>query len=133
MSTVAVVAERRTRSAIIRLGSDGILRMVPVPDIAQTLEDAQENVRTGLEMLQGSKPVLLLDVRHAPTLGREPRRYYMSREVQQTITASAIVLRQHAGTTLLRYVSAVLQGSVPSRVFTNEEAAVQWLQRFTKK
>ena len=130
MNTGSVVAERRTRTAVVQLVSNGIVYLKLFADVNQTLEDAQENVRTGLEITQGHKPVLLIDARRAPSLDREPRSYYMSREVQQTIGALAVVLRAHPGVAILRFVSMIIQGLIPSRVFTNEDAAIKWLQRF---
>ena len=129
----AIIAERYTRTATVRLGADGIVRLNLFADIIQNVDDARENVQTASNIVHGRKAVVLIDARLAPALRREPRGYYMSGETKQATAAIAILLRAHAGVAILRFVTSILQSGTPSRVFTDEAAAVQWLSQFTNR
>ena len=116
-----------TRTEVITLGDDGILRCRVKPTETHTLEDAVENVRATAGLVGGRRAPFLLDARAATGISREARLYYTGPENAAVVLATAMLIGSPVGRIIGNFLIRVNQPQFPFRLFTEEAAALGWL------
>lgn len=108
--------------------ADGIVRCVVFATPTHTLSDARDNSRAFLELTEGRKLPMLLDVRASRGLDREARLHYFRPEAAQEIAALALLVDSQVGRMFGHFFTHVHQPPFPLRLFDHERDAVTWLK-----
>jgi hypothetical protein len=119
---------RETETAIVELGSDGVLSVHIRTAAAQSIANARQNLSAALEMGAGQRRPLLVDISEALPLDAEVRHYYSGQVLVDGFTALAMVIHssplgQMMGNIYLR----VARPGIPTRLFNEHAAARAWL------
>jgi hypothetical protein len=120
--------QTETRTEIIELGDDGVLRCTVKATDRHDLEDARENVGAASEMAGGRRMPLLLDMRQARNVSREARAHYSGDENAPNILALAMLIDSPLGVVIGNFFLKVNRPPYPLRLFRNEREAEQWLR-----
>ena len=117
-----------TRTATVGMNGDGIVTVRVRPGERQSLADAEQNLAAALEARGGVRRPVLVNISQAVPLDADVRRYY-SGPVLQGFTAIALVIHasplgRMIGNVYLHIADTV----IPTRLFTSEESAIQWLR-----
>jgi hypothetical protein len=128
-----VLALTKTRTAEIVAVEDGAEPIVVVriqPGVLQTLDDARVNVEACIRAAGNRRCRLLIDIRKAEILSAEVRHYYSGGTLTECF--SAIVLLVEAsplGRVMGNLYLRIARPGVPTRLFTDEDAALTWLRK----
>lgn len=122
--------EITTRTSRIRLGEDGIVRVVVLPDAEQTLEDAKEQVAAVQKVAQGKKRPVLVDARDGRFMDRAARVYYASDEAARFRSASALLVGSAVTRVMASFFLGLNKPNYPVRLFNSENEALDWLRGF---
>jgi len=120
----------RTKIGSVWLGVDGVVRGV-VEDSRRPgdVEDAEENLAALRQVGGGRRRPVLSDARKVGAAEREASRVFAAR-LPEVATAYGVLV----GSPLTRMLAAVLlrldTPALPTRTFTDERAAVEWLAGF---
>ena len=118
---------RETNTALVRLGSDGVISVHIRSGAQQSLTDAKENLDAALEARDGQRRPLLVDIRDALPLDAEVRHYY-SGQVLDGFTALAMLIDASPfGRMMGNVYLRVARPGIPTRLFTQPEPARAWL------
>jgi hypothetical protein len=119
-----------TRTAKVRLGEDGIFRVIVLPKVEMTLADAKESIATVLKISKGKKLPLLVDSRNIKSMEREARVYYAGEEGRKSVSACALLIGSPVSRVIGNFFMGLNKPLVPTRLFTSETEAIEWLRRF---
>jgi hypothetical protein len=119
-----------TRTAKIWLRADGLIQVVPLPNIKSGLADAKENVAAITRFASAKKRPVLIDIRASQGIDRETRAYYSSAEGVKSDTALALLVESPVTQVMANFFIGFNQPPVPTRLFTSEAEAVAWLKGF---
>jgi len=122
--------EVQTRTGVYHLGADGIIRSTVISGTAETLADAQENIRAAAALARGQRRPVLVDMRGMKSQDREARMYYSGSEATQVARALALLSGSRVNTLIANFFLAVTKLSIPTKLFTDEVEAVTWLKGF---
>jgi hypothetical protein len=129
--SLAGIVERsplETPTALVALSSDGIVNVRIRAGVRQSLEDARANLSAALETRGGQRRPLLVDIREAVPLDADVRRHY-SGHVLVGFTAMALLTRASPlGRMIGNVYLRVANTRIPTRLFTDESAAREWLR-----
>jgi hypothetical protein len=118
---------RETNTALVRLGSDGVISVRIRSDAQQSLTDAKENLGAALEARDGQRRPLLIVIRDAQPLDAEVRHFY-SGQVLDGFTALAMLIDASPfGRMMGNVYLRVARPGIPTRLFTQPEPALAWL------
>jgi len=127
------MAERRvivTRAARIWLDDDDIIHSHCLPNIEQTIADAEETTAAFWEIAGHRRLPVLVDLRRARAIDRLARNHYAGPEGARVQCAVGLLV----GSPLSRMVGNVFLGFnntiIPVRLFTVEAEALAWLRGF---
>ena len=121
-----------TRTATHRLGDDGIVRTVMLAGAEETLVDAIANVRAVGTLGAGRRVPQLVDGRWMKSMPREVRAYYAGAEAERNVAAAAVLVGSPVSRTVANFVMQLARPRFPTRLFTDEAAALAWLKAFRK-
>ncbi|MBI1947163.1 MAG: hypothetical protein HYS27_15815 [Deltaproteobacteria bacterium] len=119
-----------TRTNIARLREDGLLSSIVKQGAYQTLEDAVANVEACRTLSPDRARPLLVDLRAGAGINGAARADYASPEAAPVIAAIAIVVGSPASRILANFFIGLNRLPLPTRLFTEEEAAVAWLRGY---
>lgn len=109
---------------------NGVFYLVYKQDSVVTLDIAKHIVGTRIEMSDGISRPTLVDVRGMIAVNKEAKKYLAGEEAIRYITAGAIYLDNYlhylAGNVFLK----IDQPAIPSKLFTDKEKALRWLEPF---
>jgi len=121
---------RETATAEIRLREDGILSMRIPRGIAQTLADAEDTMAIALAATAGTRRPLLVDIVGTKPLDAEIRHYYAGQRLDPFLAVALLAHASPLGRMMGTVYLLVARPAIPSRLFTNEPEAVNWLKGF---
>jgi len=121
-----------TRVSKVWVGEDGIARVIHVPGAELTLEDAKETMAAYLKVSKGKRLPLFVDTVKMKSITRESRLYYASEETAKTGIAVAIIVGTPVSRVLGNFYLGISSPHLPSRLFTSEQEALEWLKGFLK-
>ena len=124
--------EVRTRVGVSHVDADGILHVIFLPGVEQTLADAQEFFQAGAVLRAGRCWPTLVDLRKTRTQDREVRKYYGSPEVAQTASIMAILVNSSLSKLTANLFITLSKPNAPTRMFTDEDEALAWLKGFVE-
>lgn len=94
------------------------------------LEDAQAHVQAGLEMTGGKKHPVLVDLRKIKSMERGARAFYAGSNTTRIEKAVAILIGSPIGQVIGNFFIGLNRSTVPTRLFTAEEDALDWLKEY---
>jgi len=119
-----------TRTSKIWLREDGIVQVAIFPNAEEGLADARANIAASFKIGFEQRRPLLVDIRYMKSFDRAARVYYSSAETAQTITALALLVESPLSRLLANFFMGLNKVQVPTRLFTAEDKAVEWLKGF---
>lgn len=122
--------EQTSRVARLWLGEDGVVRIIHVPDAEVTLEDAQDTMTAYLKLNEGKRRPLFVDTKTMRILAREARHYYAGEEAARVASAVAIIVGTPVSKVLGNFYLGLSNPHLPTRLFTDEDEAVEWLKGY---
>lgn len=122
-----------TRSGILVLDEEcEIVRVKNKRGVEQSLADARENIEE-LMKLTGYKPYPMLVDLEGSSLSRDARNYYGSVEVRDRLLGLALLVTNPVARVLANLFIGMKQPATPTRLFTSEREAVEWLRSLPRK
>ncbi len=121
-----------TRVSKVWVGEDGIARVIHVPNAELTLEDAKETMVAYLKLSKGKRLPLFVDTKEQKSMTRECRIYYASEESAKVASAVAIIVGTPVSRVMGNFYLGLSNPHLPSRLFTSEQEALEWLKGFLK-
>lgn len=118
-----------TRSSIITREGDGIIVIKIRPGIQETVEDAEENLAAVDMLANGIRRPRLLDLREALPISREVRRFYMQPATRNSATIVALLVDSNLSRVIANLIIGLTGNSQAVQVFSDEQAARQWLRQ----
>lgn len=118
---------QETLTATVAL-RDGVVSVRVRAAVAQTVADAEQNLAAALQLRDGQRRPILVDIRDAVPLDAEVRRCY-SGEVLVGFSALALLIKANPlGRMIGNVYLRVANTRIPTRLFTDEDSALQWLR-----
>lgn len=119
-----------TRSAEITLGNDGIVRKKFFNDMDLEAHHGEENLEA-VKKLTGGKPYLVIsDGRVNVRVSPEARAFAASETACMNRIAEAILVNSVATRLTANFYIKFNKPRTPTRVFTDEQKALEWLKNF---
>lgn len=118
------------RSYITWMGEDGIARSVVKSNAEITLDDAIANSKAVNDLFKEKKFPLLVNSTKIKSMSREARRYLAITDRSTHITAFAVVADSFLSMIIVNFFFKFNKTGVPARMFTNEENALKWLEKY---
>ena len=117
-----------TRTAKIWLDEHGICRFEAKSGERLELSDAQEALQAVLSLSDGNLPAILVDLRQLRAASKEAREYFSHEDNTRKIAALAFLVDSPLSTLLANFYIGLNPTGVPTKLFTTEEEAIQWLK-----
>lgn len=129
----SIVRSISTRTAVFEERADGIVIQRLTPNLVQSLADAQENIAALVELCGERHRGLLFDMRGGG-LSTESgvREAYARSEGMKRLFGIAMRINSTAGRIAGNFLIAVQLPTTPTRLFTDEAAALTWLYRLAR-
>ncbi len=119
-----------TRISKLRFSKDGIGRIIFLPNAVITQDAIKEQFVACAKLSKGKKCPVLADARNIGSINRQARKYFASEEALKITKAAAIVV----GSPVTRVIGSFFMGldkpPYPTKLFTSESKATEWLKRF---
>jgi hypothetical protein len=119
-----------TRTGTIWLDADGILRVIALPGVEDTLEDARQNIVICTKLVAGKRRPILIDLRALKAQSREVRAYYTGPEAMNLNLAIAILVDSPMSRVIGNFFLGFSKTDWPTKLFKSEVEALAWLQGF---
>jgi hypothetical protein len=127
------MTEIRTRSSIYKLRDDGIIVQTTLAGVAQTLDDAKENIASFNKLADGQPRPLLVDTRAIHSMGPGVREMYSSPEAMRFTSAIAVLTNTSgAGRVIANLFISLGAPKAPTRLFGQEAEAIAWLLKISR-
>lgn len=122
---------RETATAQVDLGDNGVLIVRIRKGAHQKPADARENLAAAMAEAAGQRRPLLVDIMGSPPLDAETRHLYSGQALDEGFTALALLVEASPlGTMLGNVYFRVARPRIPTHLFTEEAAAVDWLKGY---
>lgn len=117
-----------TKTAVIGLSEDGLVTVTIRDNAYQSLDDARTNLATAVAATAGRRRPLLIDIRTAQPLDADARHHYSGQTLVDAFLALALLVESSFfGRMMGNIYFRVARPGIPTRLFTDEERAVEWL------
>ncbi len=116
--------------SIINLRYDGIIVLITKDNTTLDVEDVRENAET-FGLLSGGKkaPILIIGGAYS-TVTKDARDFMATEESLKYSLCEAFLLKYLAQRILINFYIKVNKPIVPTKMFTNEDKAIEWLKAF---
>ena len=119
-----------TRTATIWLDADAIIHLVEKPGSETILEDAKEYVTAFLNVSKGKRSPVFVDINMSKSITREARQYLGGSEAVDVVSAVGLYADLPVSRVLGNFFLKLARPSYPIRMFSSEEEALEWLNKF---
>ena len=117
-----------TRTAVIRLSTDGLVIVTVRDDAYQSLEDAKTNLSAAVSATAGRRRPLLVDIRTGRPLDADARHHYSGQTLVDNFSAIALLVRATPfGRMMGNIYLRIARPGIPVQLFTDESWALKWL------
>jgi hypothetical protein len=130
--SIEIIKSKDIGSSVLSLRSDDLMRISLKEHTTLNLKDAEDMVRAFGEMGNGKKFLLLFIAGTDTTVNTESRYYASTPEANRFTIASAFVVKSIAQKLLGNAYVTFNKPVTPTRIFTNEQDAIDWLYTFKK-
>ncbi len=107
----------------------GIIKDVPFTQ-DETFDKAKEALDAAKKYTGNRKYPLLVDIRLVKSMSREARQFYSSEEVTNNASALAFLAESTISKLLANFFLGLNKPPYPTKLFTNEDEAIEWLRHF---
>lgn len=114
------------------LGEDGIFRIIHFLGAELTVEDAKDSMSAYLKLNKGKRRPLFIDIKNLKSFTREARKYYAGDEIENASSAAALVVSTPVSRVLANFYHGISNPLLPTRLFTFEDKALEWLKGYIK-
>jgi hypothetical protein len=111
------------------MDSEGLIH-AQVKPLELELEDAKEAVREITLLGQGRKRPVLVDLRQCKSISVDARTYLAGPEMARVELAKAVLVVSRLRKTMGNLALRLKKPLIPTRLFTSEEKALEWLRGF---
>jgi hypothetical protein len=111
------------------MGDDGIACTKVKPNVDITLEYALENTKAVSSLYVDKKFPILIDSRGIKSMSREAREHFSTRGRDSKTNAFGIVIKSPLSRVIGNFFLGLNKPAVPTRLFDNEEDALEWLKK----
>lgn len=116
-----------TEKAIFEYDGEIVLRIHVKEDAVLEIDDIKEMDEAGYELVEGKPHVILVIPGKRSSATHDAMKYAAKKEKQGRI-AEASVIASLSTRLLAKFYHAVIRPTVPSRYFSNETEALEWLR-----
>jgi hypothetical protein len=121
----------RTRTGNVTLRDDGLVEIRIDEGVFQSLADARENLDATIRACGGRRRPFLVDISRAKTLEPEVRHFYTGERLLEGFLAMGLLVEASPfGRMMGNIYFRVAKPGIPTRLFTDQESALQWLRTF---
>ena len=110
--------------------ADGIIYNVSKPNFVMNLTIAKLLVQDRLKVANGKAYPLFIDMSNLVAADMEARKYLSGEEAIYLVTAGALLMTSPIGKFAGNLFLRINQPRIPTRIFTNKKAAIEWLQKY---
>jgi hypothetical protein len=110
------------------LVEDGIVRMEFKPRTRMGLEDSRWAIKLMKELCGGRRCCLLIEPRNLQSVSWEARDYVSGKEAKALIISIAAIVSSPLSRVLGSFFLGLNKPSYPTKLFTSESEALQWLR-----
>lgn len=97
------------------------------------LEEARWNTQKVIELSGSSCPPLLVDIRFIRSISKEARDHFSMKGRTANVSAIALLIHSPVSRVIGNFYLGLSKPTVPTRLFTEEEKAKEWLRELKKK
>lgn len=133
MPGISILAEKDIGFARIVIGSDGIMYIDINTDGDFTLENAKELFEASLEVGKGKQYPNLIRVHQYFLPTKEAREFVAAPERSSRALAEAYVIKSLPQKLIGNFYIRIDKPLAPTKLFTSEEKAMEWLKGFVKE
>ena len=119
---------QETRTAVVTRNGDDVITVRIRAGARQSLADAEDNLSAALAQCSGGRCPLLVDIREAVPLDVEVRRYYSGPVLGGFKAMALLIHASPLGRMIGNIYLRVANTGIPTRLFTEERAALEWLK-----
>ena len=98
--------------------------------LEHTLEEAKEHIETIKKITKEIRSPMLIDIRPLKSISREARDYYAGEETAKIQSVCALLIEGPVSRVIGNVYLGMNKPRIPTRLFTNEEKAIAWLENF---
>ena len=117
-----------TKTARITLNEEGILIVRINNGTHQSLADAKENLAMAVSESLDKRRPLLVDMRQAQALDADARHHYSGGTLERFTALGLLIEASPLGRMMGNVYLGVARPGIPTRLFTDEARAVDWLR-----
>jgi len=125
--------EIKTRTSRIWLDEEGIVRIVKLLGVEETLEDAERNIAAVIKVSGDKKRPIFIDGSLLKSITRKARMYY-AKNIPKLARAIAPLIKSTFSRVLVSfltgYIKRVENANVPIKSFKTEKLALDWLKEY---
>jgi hypothetical protein len=115
------------------LGKDGIARAVAPAGAEDTLEKAKASLEEIRKVCGGKRRPIVVDIRWIKSATLEARKFWGSEALAEVVAATALLVSTPVSRVLGNFYIGLNRMHVPTRMFTDEAEALEWLQGFADR
>lgn len=115
------------------MGEDGIARTKVKKGAEVKLQHAQENSVVVNSFYVDAKYPLLIDARGIKSMEREARAFFTANGRNTNTLAFAIIIDSSVSKVVGNFFLGINKPIVPTKLFLNEDSAIEWLKQFKEK
>lgn len=129
---VVRISEVKLGFCEVWLGEDGICRVVLMPGVMVGLAEMKENLAAQWSVIGSGKAPALVDMRDINASTQGAREFTAGEEYAQAVSAVAILENTTIGKILGNLFINFSKPIYPTRLFTSESQAIEWLKQFVE-
>lgn len=114
----------------IEKDKEGVVHMRYRPNSSVNLETAIENIQETARIGEGRKVPMVVNLTGVKSVSRDARRYYSGEETAKYVSAVALVAESPVSRVLGNFFLGIEKPPMPTRLFSSEEKAREWLVQF---
>lgn len=112
------------------MGEEGIARTCVKENAEITLELAKENTESVNTLYKGKKFPILIDSRGIKSMSRDAREHFSTKGRDTKTNAFGIIIGSPISRVLGNFYLGINKPPVPTKLFSSEEEALDWLKQF---
>ena len=118
-----------TRIFYTSMDEGGFLRTLVKPGSEIQVEDARENTEAVIRLSGGKNFPILVDLRKIKSISKEARDHFSMRNRKPHVTAIAMLVSSPVSKIIGNFFLGLNKPTVPTRMFTSESDAVEWIRK----
>lgn len=122
--------EVKTRTQVVKMGEDGIVRCQVLKNSKHSLLDSIENIHAVVSVSKGKRSPVLVDIRDAVAIDKDARAYLSSDEVSKHQSACALIIESNLSRLIGNFFLGLNKTKFPTKLFTDVQSAELWLKEF---